>query len=216
MTLWFLLAMMTVAAVFAVLWPLGRRPAAISAGHDLRVYRDQLDEIGRDRAAGRIGETEAEAARIEVSRRLLAAAEQDAAAPMASPPSRRRAVALAALVLLPLVSGGLYLALGSPSLPGQPLAARADQQATPPIEQLVAQVESYLESNPQDGRGWVQAVTADVLHAAVRRACVALERIGDLARGRPPERTPCRACAWCAERETCPVAEAPADVDDHG
>jgi cytochrome c-type biogenesis protein CcmH len=153
MTLWFVLAMMTAAAVFAVLWPLGRRAAGPSSGHEVRVYRDQLDEITRDQAAGRIGEAEAEAARIEVSRRLLAAAEQESAAPVTSP-SRKRAVALAALVLLPLVSGGLYLALGSPSLPGQPLSARANPQAAPPIEQLVAQVESHLERNPQDGRGW--------------------------------------------------------------
>ena len=69
-------------------------------------------------------------------------------------PTRKRTVAVAALVLLPLLSGGLYLALGSPSLPGQPLSARANPQASPPIEQLVAQVEAHLERNPKDGRGW--------------------------------------------------------------
>jgi cytochrome c-type biogenesis protein CcmH len=145
---------MTAAAVFAVLWPLGRRPAGISSGHDVRVYRDQLDEIGRDQAAGRIGEKEAEAARVEVSRRLLAAAEQESAVPVQSPPSRRRAVALAALVLLPLLSGSLYLALGSPTVPSQRLNARADPQGAPPIEQLVAQVEAHLQRSPEDGRGW--------------------------------------------------------------
>jgi cytochrome c-type biogenesis protein CcmH len=154
MTLWFLLAMMTGAAVFAVLWPLGRRPAMPSAGNDVRVYRDQLDEIGRDQAAGRIGEVEADAARIEVSRRLLAAAEQEPGAPVASSPSRKRAVALVALVLLPLLSAGLYLTLGSPLLPGQPLMARTNPLGEQPIEQLVAQVEQHLERNPQDGRGW--------------------------------------------------------------
>jgi cytochrome c-type biogenesis protein CcmH len=154
MTLWFLLAMMTGAAVFAVLWPLGRRYAAPATGYDVRVYRDQLDEIGRDQAAGRIGEAEAEAARIEVSRRLLAAAGQGSAAPAVLPQWRRRAVALAALILLPMLSGGLYLALGSPSLPGQPLAARVNPQGSPPIDHLVAQVEAHLERNPQDGRGW--------------------------------------------------------------
>lgn len=153
MTLWFVLAMMTGAAVFAVLWPLGRRVQNLSSGHDVRVYRDQLDEVSRDQAAGRIGAAEAEAARIEVSRRLLAADERESAAPVTSP-SRKRAVAVTALVLLPLVSGGLYLALGSPSLPGQPLSARANPQASPPIEQLVAQVEAHLERNPKDGRGW--------------------------------------------------------------
>lgn len=154
MTLWFLLAMMTGAAVFAVLWPLGRRHAALATGHEVRVYRDQLDEIARDQAAGRIGEAEAEAARIEVSRRLLGAAETGVTEPAASPLWRRRAVALSALIMVPVLSGGLYLALGSPSLPGQPLAARINPQGSLPIDQLVAQVEAHLEKSPQDGRGW--------------------------------------------------------------
>lgn len=154
MTLWFLLAMMTAAAVFAVLWPLGRRRAAPSSGHDVRVYRDQLDEIARDQAAGRIGGAEAEAARIEVSRRLLASTENESTSAVASSPWRRRVVALAALVVLPVLSLGLYLVLGSPLLPGQPLAARVNPPGSPPIAQLVAQVESHLERNPQDGRGW--------------------------------------------------------------
>jgi len=143
MTFWFLLAMMTAAAVFAVLWPLGRRPEPVSAGHDVRVYRDQLDEIGRDQAAGRIGEAEAEAARIEVSRRLLAATEQADVTFAPPSPFRRRAAAMAAFVALPLLSLGLYLTLGSPSLVGQP-----------PFSQAVAQMEAYLEKNPQDGRAW--------------------------------------------------------------
>ena len=63
MTLWFVLALMTAAAVFAVLWPLGRRAPA-RTGSDVDVYRDQLAEIDRDRAAGLIGEREAEAARV--------------------------------------------------------------------------------------------------------------------------------------------------------
>jgi len=154
MTLWFVLAMMTAAAVFAVLWPLGRRHAAISAGNDVRVYRDQLEEIDHDRAAGRIGDAEAEAARVEVSRRLLAAAERGAATPAALSLWWRRAVAAAALILLPVGSGALYLALGSPSLPGQPLAARLGPQGIPPIAQLVAQIEAQLEREPRDGRGW--------------------------------------------------------------
>jgi cytochrome c-type biogenesis protein CcmH len=77
MIIWFVFALMTAAAIFAVLWPLGQAANA-QAGSDLAVYRDQLDEIERDRAAGLIGAAEADAARVEVSRRLIAAA--DAAA----------------------------------------------------------------------------------------------------------------------------------------
>ena len=75
MVLWVIFALMTAAAIFAVLWPLGRGRRGLGGGSDLLVYKDQLKEIDRDRASGLIGEAEAEAARLEVSRRLLAAAE---------------------------------------------------------------------------------------------------------------------------------------------
>jgi cytochrome c-type biogenesis protein CcmH len=163
MTLWFVLALMTLAAVFAVLWPLSRRDRQDSdgagrSGSDLAVYRDQLAEIDRDVAAGLIGTAEAEAARIEVSRRLIAAADRqdgEAAAPQRGAVFRRRAVALLALVLLPLGALALYLSLGSPRLPGLPLAARVQEApATRSLESMVAQVEAHLERNPDDGRGW--------------------------------------------------------------
>ena len=51
MMLWLVMALMTAAAIFAVLWPLARR-TPLRAGSDVAVYRDQLDEIERDRAAG--------------------------------------------------------------------------------------------------------------------------------------------------------------------
>ena len=155
MTLWFAFALMTAAAIFAVLWPLGRRKA-VRAGSDVAVYRDQLEEIERDRAAGLIADGDAASARVEVSRRLLAAA--DAAVGPAPPASllwRRRAAALAALVLLPLGATGVYLPLGSPGLPGEPLSARRQTpQESRSIQGLVSQVEAHIERNPQDGRGW--------------------------------------------------------------
>jgi cytochrome c-type biogenesis protein CcmH len=153
MTLWFVFALMTAAAMLAVLWPLARRDRGMRSGSDVAVYRDQLEEIQRDRTAGRIGDNEAEAAQVEVSRRLLAAADAEAAqsAPAAKATRHRRVVAIAALVALPLGAAGIYLPLGSPSLPDQPLAARAPDQS---IENMVAQVETHLARNPEDGRGW--------------------------------------------------------------
>lgn len=154
MTLWFTLAMMTAAAIFAVLWPL-RGAARARGGSDLDVYRDQLAELDRDRQAGLIREREYAAARTEVARRLLAAADAQPDAPAASSPGRRRAVAVFAFVALPLGAGLLYVALGSPSLPGAPLAARlAAPLPERPIQELVAQVEAHLRQKPEDGRGW--------------------------------------------------------------
>lgn len=154
MLLWLILALMTAGAIFAVLWPLGHA-ADVQAGSDLAVYRDQLDEIERDRSAGLIGQAEAEAARVEVSRRLIVAADAAEFTPIGSPLWRRRAAAIAAVVLLPLVSVALYLAIGSPQLPGQPLEARlraVHQDRS--IASMVAQVEAHLERNPDDARGY--------------------------------------------------------------
>jgi len=156
--IWLVFALMTAAAVSAVLWPLRRGGSARDSDNNLAVYRDQLAEIERDRAADRIGDREAEAARIEVSRRLLGAADKgavEAREPAAPPTWRRRAAGLATITMLPLGALGLYLWLGSPDLPGEPLQARRDM---PPgqgsFAALIAQVEAHLQRNPQEGRGW--------------------------------------------------------------
>jgi cytochrome c-type biogenesis protein CcmH len=158
MTLLFLFALMTATAIFAVLWPLAVRKGKRPSGSDLAVYRDQLEEVQRDRAAGLIGEVEAEAARIEVSRRLIGAADAQAATPGPVPAAaaawHRRAVVIMALVVLPIGAGAFYLEVGSPELPGQPLSARASDPQNQSIEHLIAQVEAHLESNPEDPRGW--------------------------------------------------------------
>src|SRR6185436_19340667 len=102
MTLWFVFALMTAAAIFAVLWPLGRGTRRRGqGGSDLAVYRDQLEEIERDRGTGLIAEAEAEAARVEVSRRLIAAADAQAPGNADAAPAgtfRRRAAALMVLI----------------------------------------------------------------------------------------------------------------------
>ena len=157
MTLWFALALMTAVAILAVLWPLARRASLSRSGSDVAIYRDQLDEIERDRAAGLIEDNEAVSAQVEVSRRLIAAADAQTALPSDVPSARwrRRAVAIMALVLLPVGATGLYLALGSPLLPDQPLAPRlAAARGNQSVDTLIAQVEAHLERNPEDGRGW--------------------------------------------------------------
>jgi len=158
MILWLVFALMTAAAIAAVVWPLTGRSIA-RGGSDIAVYRDQLEEIGRDRASGLIGEAEAEAAKVEVSRRLLAAADAAAAEKAAQEGSsvwRRRGTAIAGLALLPVGAVAIYLALGSPDMPGAPLGARlvAQNDNDRSIEALVAKVELHVAGNPNDGRAW--------------------------------------------------------------
>lgn len=148
-------ALMTAIAVMAVLWPLSRQRATRAANEaDLAVYRDQIAELARDAASGRLPPEQAEAARIEVARRMLAAS---AAAPDVETSSgrRRRIAAVIALLFIPVVGAGLYLRLGSPDLPDMPLASRL---SAPPdgsdVAILVRRVEDHLAANPNDGRGY--------------------------------------------------------------
>jgi cytochrome c-type biogenesis protein CcmH len=157
MMLWLMLALMTAAALGAVIWPLARARALQAAGSDLAVYRDQLEEIERDRADGRIGHDEFEAARVEVSRRLLGAANAiEPGTPDTAPGGGRRIAALIVTIVgIPLISGSLYAVLGSPDLPGEPIASRdfGGGQGNS-IAALIARIETHLEDNPKDGRGW--------------------------------------------------------------
>ncbi|MBR0750722.1 c-type cytochrome biogenesis protein CcmI [Bradyrhizobium jicamae] len=190
MTLWFVFALMTVAAVFAVLWPLSRSRPSGTGGSETVVYKDQLAEIDRDLASGIIAAAEADAARVEISRRLLAAADegQREAAPQANL-KLRRVAAILALIGLPLVAATLYLRLGAPQLGDFPLAGRSlVADASQPLVNLVAQVEAHLEKNPTDGRGWT--VLAPVLSRlgryddAVRAYRNAINYAGDSAERR--------------------------------
>jgi cytochrome c-type biogenesis protein CcmH len=159
MVLWPILTLMTLAAVIAVWWPLARRQKSVRSGSDVAVYRDQLDEIDRDQAASLIGAVEAGAARVEVSRRLIAAAETAKAASAVAAPGPaalyRRVTLAAALVLLPLGAAATYFSLGSPNLvPVSMNAATGGPPLPEGIENTVAEVETYLENNPRNGRGW--------------------------------------------------------------
>ena len=159
MTLWIILALMTGAAVLAVLWPLSRH-AHRDPPHDpdSRFYRDQIAEIERDQARGLISPPEAEAAKAEAARRLLhAAAVAEAQTEAFGEPAlrRRRAASALALSAIPLLALAAYGALGSPQLPAQPRAARL--QSNPDrldMAAALAKVEAHLATSPDDGRGW--------------------------------------------------------------
>ena len=157
---WVLLALMTGVTVFAVIWPLAQAREAVRSGSDVEVYRDQLDELERDLKAGTIGKNEAEAARVEIARRLLAAADAAKAQPVEDHPATaarfRRAAIVAVLLLLPLGAVSLYLRLGSPELASDnsPVVRSSPSGQQTAIENLVAKVEAHLQKNPRDGRGW--------------------------------------------------------------
>ena len=153
-------ACLTGVALWLLLRPLRAAPGSVEADRgdsEVALYRDQLDEIGRDLERGVIGETEAEAARIEVSRRLLAADEERARTRRtgAADPRWRKGTALAVALAVPLLALGFYLAEGSPGTRGQPFAERMNVPPEElPLEGLVLRIERHLKKEPEDVRGW--------------------------------------------------------------
>lgn len=158
MLLWISFAVLTALVLMALLSPL--RPRAKSgdadrASFDLAVYRDQLAELERDQKAGLIPDTEADAARNEVSRRILAAQAELATEAKASRPVPAW-LSIATVVAVPLIALGGYLQIGRPDLPAQPLQARIDGAVVnQDMAAMVRQVEQHLEQKPNDARGWM-------------------------------------------------------------
>lgn len=161
MVLWTIFVILTAAALAAVLWPFLRtgKQDIEAAEYDAAVFKDQLDEVDAEEARGVISASEAEAARTEVSRRLLAVAGAGNSTNSESadkPDGKIPGLALVCVfVCIPIVSGALYLVYGSPNIPDKPLAARLSQSADGQnVGSLVARVEARLRQNPEDGRGW--------------------------------------------------------------
>ena len=183
--IWIVFAVMTGAVIAVLLLPVLRRGAGAGGAdrsvYDRAVFRDQLAELDRDLERGTIGAAEADAARNEISRRLIAADAQPRRKQAISGP----AVALAAVLIVPIVALPLYLKTGSPGLPAVPLGQRmAQAEQTGDYEALIVKVEQHLAQNPDDLEGW------KVLAPAYRRGmrwADAVEAHRNIVRLSPPD-----------------------------
>ncbi len=170
------------AAPACALWRTG---VAAGAG-PIAVYRDQLDEIAAEQARGLLGVAEADAARLEISRRILAAASTGEAQPPAAAnmlraflEPRHATLALATAIAVPLLTAGLYAVYGAPQiLSGETESTREAARIT----SLVAQVEERLRAAPGDGKGW------EVIAPVYLRAGPVCRSSGRLCQGRAPAR----------------------------
>jgi cytochrome c-type biogenesis protein CcmH len=153
--IWLVFALLTGAALMSVLAPLARggEPTGPEAP-DVDFFKEQIAEIEREAASGQIAPNEAEIARTEAARRLLAAQSEGKPAPTAS----RKAATIAAfamIILTPALTLSLYARRGRSDMPDMPLSARL---RTPPdgtnIADAVARIEAHLRQHPEDGRGF--------------------------------------------------------------
>ncbi len=154
MLFWILVAVLTAVVAVILLYPLLRGAKAaenIRAG-EAAVYRDQLRELDRDLSGGLITPEEADYARAEIGRRLIAvSADEPVETP--KPPRHHRFTEAFVLLVLPVLGLCLYLATGRPDLPSQPLEARLENPGND-VAVLITKAERHLAEKPDDGKGW--------------------------------------------------------------
>ncbi|WP_432422358.1 c-type cytochrome biogenesis protein CcmI [Rhizobium leguminosarum] len=154
MLFWILVAALTAALAVILLYPLLRGAKAadnIRAG-EAAVYRDQLRELDRDLNGGLITPEEADYARAEIGRRLIAvSADEPAETP--KPARHHRFTEAFVLLVLPVLGLCLYLTTGRPDLPSQPLEARLENPGND-VAVLITKAERHLAEKPDDGKGW--------------------------------------------------------------
>lgn len=163
MLFWIISALLTVLVAVVLLSPLLRASARATRYDEgeAAVYRDQLRELERDKAEGLISAEDADYARAEIGRRLLAIAgrekaAEDGEAVAATSPSVPRRYTLSQtfiLLCLPVIGLAGYLEIGSPGTPDAPLEARIADPGDD-VDLLVAKVERHLATTPDDGNGW--------------------------------------------------------------
>jgi len=151
----FLLAALTTATVGVLLVPLLKSRVEVTnrLDNDLAVYRDQLAEVERERAAGTLPEADAAAARTEIERRILTAAERDKEATPLQP-TLNRFLAPALCLVIPLFALGLYLSIGHPGLPSAPFKPDQTLPEVPAarIAEVIAVARQRLAANPDDAQ----------------------------------------------------------------
>jgi cytochrome c-type biogenesis protein CcmH len=164
MLLWIFLAILTGVVLLALLRPLFLCADSLGArdDYDLKIYRDQLDELQHDVERGVLGETEAVPLRLEIERRLLNTARRRDDAASAPKAGERTAGITIGIVLcaVPAMALGLYLYLGTPTEPDLPLAARGVDRkllahdGSLDMEKARAALQERLAKEPDSLEGW--------------------------------------------------------------
>jgi len=158
----FLLALLTAGTVGVLLIPLlrTRLGATNRLDNDLAIYRDQLAEVERERAAGSLSEPDASAARTEIERRILAAAEKDSTPAPKPAAAFHRFLPPVLCLLIPAFALGLYLQIGQPGVASAPFIPQprppagappgTSQEQGPSLADQIAAARERLKQAPDD------------------------------------------------------------------
>ncbi len=155
--IWVLIGLAALVAVAVLLWPLLRAPGVAQdrASYNVAVFQDQLKEVDRDLERGVLTPTEADAARLEIQRRIIAAGKVTQGEIRTDSPLRRKLTAGGIAVLVPALAVAVYLSVGQPtvpaSAPGTGTAGHDDNEAQ--IARMVQELAAKVAANPTDTQG---------------------------------------------------------------
>jgi len=185
MMLWLIFAAIIIVVLAMLVFPLLRQQKAPIAriDYDIVVYRDQLIEVDRDIERSLLTSEQAEAAKVEIYRRMLIA--EDAELELASKDPKksvslrsRLVLTFVILILIPLGTFLVYSYLGRPELPAKPYAARQNDpefSMARDADQLAAQ----LEKKP-DAAGYKQLADSYFMIRQYDKATEAYQKIIDI------------------------------------
>ena len=163
---WFLAWAITLLVLGLLLWPLLKRQASskMEEGEKtLSVYRQQFAELEQDLKNAVLTDEQFQQSKRELECRLL---DETGAAEATSSsrlwPVNNRAVGVALAVIIPIVSGLLYLEWGNqqaiilPTVSSPAAQGRPDysQSASEGLDALSERLKKRLEQSPDDGVGW--------------------------------------------------------------
>jgi cytochrome c-type biogenesis protein CcmH len=176
MLFWIICACLSLVVVGTIVAPMLRAPRTQAASPDVAFYKAQMAEVDRDVARDVLAEDEAERAKTEIARRLLAA---NSAMTQATASPAGRAAAVVSGVAVVGLSAFLYWDMGAPAYPDLPLKLRIEngdaarlnrptqaqaEAAAPalgPVEapdsylENVAQLREIMPTRPDDLQGWL-------------------------------------------------------------
>lgn len=161
-TFWIVTAIMLLVALAGLAWPLLRKTAGDGIDRNqqnLEIARERLSELETENKAAEISDEEFQQVKTEVEKTL--ADELQSEDPQQKSSATAGALGVAAIgVLLPVLTLGLYFAIGSPHLINGATAQQqvasghgegAQQQS---VEQMVQDLAGRLKQEPENAEGW--------------------------------------------------------------
>ena len=190
-----MLACIAVAAVVPSLLKSNVDEIADRKRRNVEIARQRLDDVAEREQAGELSTEDAEQIREDIQRELLQDLddEDNLNDQQTTEPAGKKGqwAAVIVSIAIPFSAGGLYLALGEPSVivsnqttsQGEAVQQAQNSQNSgqmPSVDEMIAQLQTRLEQNPDDVQGWVTLGQSLAAQARFAEAVDAFKRAREL------------------------------------